>query len=71
MLKKLPNILRRSLSIFLNATLLLAATEIFATQKTDLPLYYWQQPQFVNFGDYLSVKVVERIIDRPVRIYKK
>lgn len=37
----------------------------------DLPLYYWQQPTFVNFGDYLSVKLVERIIDGPVRIFKK
>lgn len=36
-----------------------------------LPLYYWQQKEFVNFGDYLSVKIVERILDAPVVIYKK
>jgi pyruvyltransferase len=39
--------------------------------NSDLPLYYWQQPHFVNFGDFLSVKVVERMINGPVRIYKK
>ncbi len=36
-----------------------------------LPLYYWQQKDFVNFGDYLSVKIVERILGDPVTIYKK
>ncbi len=36
-----------------------------------LPLFYWQQKEFVNFGDYLSVKIVERILDSPVAIYKK
>lgn len=36
-----------------------------------LPLYYWQQQRFVNFGDYLSLKLVERIVDSEVRVYKK
>lgn len=36
-----------------------------------LPLYYWQQPNFVNFGDYLSLKLVEKIIGGPVEVYKK
>lgn len=40
-------------------------------EESGLPLYYWQQKEFVNFGDYLSVKIVERILDKPVRIYKK
>lgn len=37
----------------------------------ELPVYYWQQPQFVNFGDYISIKLVERIVGEPVRLYKK
>lgn len=36
-----------------------------------LPLYYWQQKQFVNFGDYISLKLVEKIVNGPVRVYKK
>ena len=40
-----------------------------------LPLYYWNERwhgrTFVNFGDYLSLKLVERIVDAPVRVYKK
>ena len=36
-----------------------------------LPLYYWQQKEFVNFGDYLSVKIVERMTGAPVDIYRK
>lgn len=38
---------------------------------TGLPLYYWQQKSFVNFGDYLSLKIVERIVKSPVQVYKK
>jgi len=33
-----------------------------------LPLYYWQTKRFVNFGDYLSVKLVERIVGGQVRV---
>lgn len=36
-----------------------------------LPLYYYQDPRFVNFGDYLSLKIVERILDGPVKVSKK
>lgn len=36
-----------------------------------LPLYYWQDKKFVNFGDYLSVKLVERIVGQPIKVYKK
>lgn len=34
-----------------------------------LPLYYWQQKEFVNFGDYISLKLVERIADQPVEVF--
>lgn len=36
-----------------------------------LPLYYYQDPRFVNFGDYLSLKIVERILEGPVTVSKK
>jgi pyruvyltransferase len=36
-----------------------------------LPLYYYQDARFVNFGDYLSLKIVERLLDGSVVISKK
>lgn len=36
-----------------------------------LPLYYWRQPNFINFGDHLSLKLVERIAGQPVRVYSR
>ncbi len=33
-----------------------------------LPLYYWQAGKFVNFGDYISLKLVERIVGCPVEV---
>ncbi|HSW86845.1 MAG TPA: polysaccharide pyruvyl transferase family protein [Rhabdochlamydiaceae bacterium] len=37
----------------------------------DLPLFYWKEGPFVNFGDYISLKIVERITGEPVRAYNK
>jgi pyruvyltransferase len=36
-----------------------------------LPLYYWQQKDFVNFGDFLSVQIVEKIVNEPVAIFRR
>jgi pyruvyltransferase len=40
-----------------------------------LPLFYWKEKwrgrTFVNFGDYISLKLVERIVDHEVRPYIK
>jgi pyruvyltransferase len=36
-----------------------------------IPLFYWKEGSFVNFGDHLSLKLVERIVDGPVRFYTK
>lgn len=33
-----------------------------------LPIYYWQSKKFTNFGDHLSLKVVERIVGGEVRV---
>lgn len=36
-----------------------------------LPICYWQGYSFINFGDYLSVVLVERIVEQPIQIYRK
>lgn len=38
----------------------------FSCNAEQLPLYYWQQPNFVNFGDYISLKLVEKIVGEDV-----
>lgn len=45
------------------------AISLFA--REGIPLYYWREPGWTNFGDLLSVKIVERIIGGPVEIYRK
>lgn len=37
----------------------------------DLPLMYWGEDREINFGDYISLKLIERIVQRPVRFYVK
>ncbi len=42
--------------------------------KKPLPLYYWHEKSWGekrNFGDYLSLKIVERIVRTSVRVYNK
>lgn len=39
--------------------------------KSGLPLYWWQQKAFVNFGDYISLKLVERIVGEPVKTFQR
>lgn len=36
-----------------------------------LSLYYWREPHWANFGDFLSLKLVERIVEQPVDVYNK
>ncbi len=38
--------------------------------QSGLKLYYWED-KFRNFGDYLSLKVVERMVQGPVEVAKK
>ena len=37
----------------------------------ELPLYYWRQQSFTNFGDVLSLKLLERITQKPIRVYSR
>lgn len=59
--------------IFQCLTLLSFAEEMLPEEG--LPLFYWNEKwrgrTFVNFGDYISLKLVERIVDGPVRTYVK
>jgi pyruvyltransferase len=69
--------------VFSNKWLLAAAVHImmFASYAEEilpnegLPLFYWNEKwrgrTFVNFGDYISLKLVERIVGGPVRSYIK
>lgn len=64
-------LLKKNLFVrFLAAGLFFNFLPLSAHAEEGLPLYYWQQEKFVNFGDYLSLKIVERIVDAPVRVYK-
>jgi pyruvyltransferase len=36
-----------------------------------LPLYYYKEDPFINFGDFLSHKVVERLVGKPLKICPK
>lgn len=59
--------------LFQCCTLLGFAEEVIAPEG--LPLFYWNEKwrgrTFVNFGDYISLKLVERIVGGPVRVYVK
>ena len=59
--------------IFFLFILGLSAVAEPSEQIDGLPLYYWRQEKekLYNFGDCMSVKLVERIIGCPVEIYRK
>lgn len=50
--------------------LLLIASTLRAEQ-TALPLYYWGAKDYVNFGDFLSFKLVERIVGGSIEAYNR
>ncbi len=54
--------------------LLLPCKDCYAANTTTtegLPLYYWHENKEINFGDYLSVKLLERIVGGPITTYEK
>jgi pyruvyltransferase len=50
---------------------LISFSSFHCIAEEGLPLYYWQQNAFVNFGDYLSLKLVERVVDQSVQVYRR
>lgn len=57
----------------LYALLLVLLVSAFAPSAyaEGLPLWYFRHPKFENFGDVLSLKIVERIVGVPVVVYKR
>lgn len=56
----------------MNASMIVSLLFAFTLMQADgLPLYWWQHKKFINFGDHLSLKLIERIVGKPVREYKK
>jgi pyruvyltransferase len=47
-----------------------ASAPAVCQQPSGLPLYYWQQRSFVNFGDFLSLVLVERIVGSPIKVHQ-
>jgi len=43
----------------------------FAEEAAPLPLFWWGEDPSINFGDYLSQKLVERIVESPLRCFVK
>lgn len=39
----------------------------YINKNRDIPLFYWNNGRFINFGDYLSLKLVERIVGHSVK----
>ncbi len=39
--------------------------------QVGLPLLYYREPHLINFGDYLSLKIVERIVGEKVVVYPR
>ena len=42
-----------------------------AEEINDFPVFFWKEGNFTNFGDYLALKIVERIVGKPLRFYNK
>lgn len=39
--------------------------------KGELPLFWWKEGNFINFGDHLSYQIVQRIVRGPLKYYNK
>ncbi len=50
---------------------LVALKGVEADAKSNLPLFFWHTKTIENFGDLLSLPLVERIVEEPVRVFKK
>jgi pyruvyltransferase len=51
-------------------TILILILSSHLTNGASLPLFYWHE-KFLNFGDYLALILVERIVGQPIREYQK
>lgn len=46
---------------------------VLSADQGPLPLYYWHEKKmkYINFGDYLGLKILERMVNTAVRVYDK
>lgn len=61
----------RTVSFILLALISFCECRAEEANPAPLPLYWWQQKAFVNFGDYISLKLVERIVGAPVKTFQR
>lgn len=59
-----------SLSVLLGLIFLILFTSNLSALD-GLPLYYYREKNLNNFGDDLSLKIVERMVNGPVKVYTK
>lgn len=51
---------------------LLLCFPVHSSEKEEgLPLFWWKEGDFINFGDHLSYVLVEKIVGGPLRFYNK
>jgi len=56
-------------TIFYVKMLFFAIANAISADAYNLPLYWWHSGSFINFGDQLSEKIVERITGKTVEVY--
>lgn len=44
---------------------------VIADNTPDTPVFFWKEGNFINFGDHLSLKMLERIVGIPLKYYNK
>lgn len=52
-------------------SMLVCSFSLSSEESEGLPLFCWRELPFENFGDFISWKLVERIVDQPVRAIRK
>lgn len=71
---KSSTILRASLTLLLTLLQCIIVNGALHSDSTLLEgpqLYYWKENKEINFGDYISSQIVERIVGKPIRICGK
>lgn len=75
MFKKLHThyLLMKTASLFVLQVFFLVSSNmshVNAQSLEGLPLYYWHENKEMNFGDHISVKIVERMVGGPIQTYE-
>ena len=49
----------------------IASLSASSSVDVGLPLFWWKEGDFINFGDHISYQLVERIVGSPLKSYNK